>query len=110
MLAGNTTVLVFLLCVLLVFLVLAAQYESWAMPLSVILIVPLCLLCALAGIWLTGGDNNIFTQVWLPGAHRPGLQERHPDRGVRTGTGAPRPHARGRGHRGLDASGCGPSS
>jgi hydrophobe/amphiphile efflux-1 (HAE1) family protein len=63
MLAGNTTVLVFLLCVLLVFLVLAAQYESWAMPLSVILIVPLCLLCALAGIWLTGGDNNIFTQV-----------------------------------------------
>jgi hydrophobe/amphiphile efflux-1 (HAE1) family protein len=62
-LAGNTTALVFTLCVLLVFLVLAAQYESWSMPLAVILIVPLCLLCAIAGIWLTGGDNNVFTQV-----------------------------------------------
>ena len=62
-LAGNTTVLVFLLCVLLVFLVLAAQYESWSLPAAVILIVPLCLLCAAAGIWLTGGDNNVFTQI-----------------------------------------------
>jgi multidrug efflux pump len=62
-LAGNTTGLVFGLCVLLVFLVLAAQYESWSMPLAVILIVPLCLLCALGGIWLTNGDNNVFTQV-----------------------------------------------
>ncbi len=62
-LAGNTTGLVFLLCVLLVFLVLAAQYESWSLPVAVILIVPMCLLCAAAGIWLTGGDNNVFTQV-----------------------------------------------
>jgi len=62
-LAGNTTVPVFLLCVLLVFLVLAAQYESWSLPAAVILIVPLCLMCAAAGIWLTDGDNNIFTQV-----------------------------------------------
>jgi multidrug efflux pump len=62
-LAGNTTALVFLLCVLLVFLVLAAQYESWSLPAAVILIVPLCLMCAAAGIWLTGGDNNVFTQV-----------------------------------------------
>jgi multidrug efflux pump len=62
-LAGNTTLPVFLLCVLLVFLVLAAQYESWSLPAAVILIVPLCLMCAAAGIWLTGGDNNIFTQV-----------------------------------------------
>jgi multidrug efflux pump len=62
-LAGNTTLPVFLLCVLLVFLVLAAQYESWSLPAAVILIVPLCLMCAAAGIWLTDGDNNIFTQV-----------------------------------------------
>jgi hydrophobe/amphiphile efflux-1 (HAE1) family protein len=62
-LAGNTTSLVFVLCVLLVLLVLAAQYESWSLPAAVILIVPLCLMCAAAGIWLTGGDNNVFTQI-----------------------------------------------
>ncbi|HLU76517.1 MAG TPA: multidrug efflux RND transporter permease subunit [Burkholderiales bacterium] len=62
-LAGNTAVFVFPLCVLLVFLVLAAQYESFTLPLAVILIVPMCLLCAIAGVWLTGGDNNIFTQI-----------------------------------------------
>ena len=50
---------------LLVFLVLAAQYESWSLPLVVILIVPMCLLSAIAGVWLTGGDNNIFTQIGL---------------------------------------------
>jgi multidrug efflux pump len=61
--ASNTTALVFVLCVLLVFLVLAAQYESWSLPAAVILIVPLCLLCAATGIWLTGGDNNVFTQI-----------------------------------------------
>ena len=62
-LAGNTMGLVFPLCVLLVFLVLAAQYESWTLPLAVILIVPASLLCALLGVWLTKGDNNIFTQI-----------------------------------------------
>ena len=62
-LSGNTALIVFPLCVLLVFLVLAAQYESFTLPLAVILIVPMCLLCAITGIWLTGGDNNIFTQV-----------------------------------------------
>jgi multidrug efflux pump len=62
-LAGNTAVFVFPLCVLLAFLVLAAQYESWSMPLAVILIVPMCLLFAIAGVWLTHGDNNIFTQI-----------------------------------------------
>jgi hydrophobe/amphiphile efflux-1 (HAE1) family protein len=62
-LAGNTAVLVFPFCVLLVFLVLAAKYESFFMPLSIILIVPLCLLSAIAGVGLTGGDNNIFTQI-----------------------------------------------
>ncbi|MCA1856893.1 efflux RND transporter permease subunit [Massilia oculi] len=64
-LAGNTMVYVFPLCVLLVFLVLAAQYESWTLPLAVILIVPMSILCALAGVKLTGGDNNIFTQIAL---------------------------------------------
>jgi multidrug efflux pump len=64
-LAGNTMVYVFPLCVLLVFLVLAAQYESWTLPLAVILIVPMSILCALVGVKLTGGDNNIFTQIAL---------------------------------------------
>jgi multidrug efflux pump len=64
-LAGNTMVVVFPLCVLLVFLVLAAQYESWTLPLAVILIVPASILCALTGVYLTHGDNNIFTQIAL---------------------------------------------
>jgi multidrug efflux pump len=51
--------------VLLVFLVLAALYESWVLPLAVILIVPMSMLAALTGVWLTGGDNNIFVQVGL---------------------------------------------
>jgi len=64
-LAGNTAVLVFPICVLLAFLVLVAQYESWTLPLVVILIVPMCLLCALVGVDLTHGDNNVFTQIGL---------------------------------------------
>ncbi len=64
-LSGNTMIVVFPLCVLLVFLVLAAQYESWTLPLAVILIVPASILCALLGVWLTDGDNNIFTQIAL---------------------------------------------
>jgi multidrug efflux pump len=64
-LAGNTAVFVFPLCVLLVFLVLAAQYESLSLPLAVILIVPMGLLSAIGGVWLTRGDNNIFTQISL---------------------------------------------
>jgi multidrug efflux pump len=63
--AGNAALLVFPLCILLVFLVLAAQYESWALPLSVVLIVPMCLLPAITGVWLDGSDNNIFTQIGL---------------------------------------------
>ncbi len=62
-LAGNTAVYVYPLCLLLVFLVLAAQYESFRLPLAIILIVPLCLLFAIAGVWFKGGDNNIFTQI-----------------------------------------------
>jgi len=64
-LAGNTALLVFPLCVLLVFMVLAAQYESLLLPLVVILTVPLCILSALTGVWIWGGDNNIFTQISL---------------------------------------------
>jgi len=63
--AGNTLVFVFPICVLLVFLVLAAQYESWTLPLAVILIVPMSILCAMIGVKVTGGDNNIFTQIAL---------------------------------------------
>ena len=62
-LAGNTAVFVFPLCVLFVFLTLAALYESWSLPLAIILIVPMCLLCALTGVYFRGMDNNIFTQV-----------------------------------------------
>ncbi len=61
--AGNTAIYIYPLCILLVFMVLAAQYESLRLPLSIILIVPLCLLFALAGVMITGGDNNIFTQI-----------------------------------------------
>ncbi|MGN6091111.1 MAG: efflux RND transporter permease subunit [Luteibacter jiangsuensis] len=64
-LAGNTAVLVFPLSVLLVFLVLASLYESLSLPLAVILIVPMVLLSAIFGVFITGGDNNIFTQIGL---------------------------------------------
>ncbi|MDX5364728.1 MAG: efflux RND transporter permease subunit, partial [Pseudazoarcus pumilus] len=64
-LAGNAGIWVFPLSVLLVFLVLAAQYESLRLPLAVILIVPMGILAALAGVWATGGDNNLFTQIGL---------------------------------------------
>jgi multidrug efflux pump subunit AcrB len=60
---GITAMLVFVLAVVLVFLVLAAQYESWALPLAVILVVPMCLLCAIAGVWAARMDINIFTQI-----------------------------------------------
>src|ERR1700761_5594308 len=61
--AGNTAIFIFPLCVLFVFLALAAQYESWSLPLAVILIVPMCLLSAMAGVFFRGQDNNIFTQI-----------------------------------------------
>ncbi|MDE1150130.1 MAG: efflux RND transporter permease subunit [Azospirillaceae bacterium] len=62
-LAGDAALWVFPISVLLVFLVLAAQYESLTLPLAILLIVPMSLMSALAGVWLTGGDNNIFTQI-----------------------------------------------
>jgi hydrophobe/amphiphile efflux-1 (HAE1) family protein len=61
--ASNVGLLVFPLCVLLVFLILAAQYESWALPLAIILVVPMCLLSSLIGVKLVGSDNNILTQI-----------------------------------------------
>jgi hydrophobe/amphiphile efflux-1 (HAE1) family protein len=64
-LAGDTLIYIFPLCVIFVFLVLSAQYESWSMPMAIILIVPMCLLSAIGGVWLRGQDNNIFTQIGL---------------------------------------------
>ncbi|TLY79414.1 MAG: efflux RND transporter permease subunit, partial [Gammaproteobacteria bacterium] len=65
LISGNTATLVFPLCVLFVFLVLAAQYESLSLPLAIILIVPMCLLAAITGVLLDHGDNNIFMQIGL---------------------------------------------
>jgi multidrug efflux pump len=64
-LAGNSAVWVFPLAILLVFLVLAAQYESLVLPLSIIMVVPMGLLAAMLGVHLTAGDNNVFTQIGL---------------------------------------------
>jgi multidrug efflux pump len=66
-LVGNDllTKLVFPLAVVFVFMVLAAQYESWSLPIAILLIVPMCLLAAVAGLWLTGSESNIFTQIGL---------------------------------------------
>jgi hydrophobe/amphiphile efflux-1 (HAE1) family protein len=61
--AGNTIVYLFPLAVLFVFLALAAQYESWLLPLAIVLIVPLCVLFAILGVWIRGMDNNILTQI-----------------------------------------------
>jgi len=62
---GHASLIVFPVAILLAFLVLAALYESWTLPLAVILIVPMTMLSALFGVWLTGGDNNVFVQVGL---------------------------------------------
>jgi multidrug efflux pump len=63
LLAGNTAMVVFAFAVIMVFLVLAAQYESWSLPLAVILVVPMCLLSAITGVWIANQDINIFTQI-----------------------------------------------
>jgi multidrug efflux pump len=62
---SNAALIVFPLAIMLAFLVLAALYESWTLPLAVILIVPVCMCAALFGVWLSGGDNNVFVQVGL---------------------------------------------
>ncbi len=64
-LAGNSGALIFPISILLVFLVLAAQYESLTLPLAILLIVPMGLLAAITGVWLSHGDNNVFTQIGL---------------------------------------------
>ncbi|WP_417695327.1 efflux RND transporter permease subunit [Roseibium sp.] len=64
-LAGSSGFIVFPLALLLVYLVLAAQYESLTLPIAIIMIVPMGVLAALTGVWLTAGDNNIFTQIGL---------------------------------------------
>ena len=61
--AGHVAIYVFVLGVVFVFLVLAAQYESWSLPLAVILVVPMCLLCSVTGAIASGTDVNIFTQI-----------------------------------------------
>jgi multidrug efflux pump len=61
--AGNTAILIFPLCVFLVFLTHSAEYESFSLPLAIVLIVPMSLLCALAGVAMCGMDNNLFTQI-----------------------------------------------
>ena len=63
--AGNTAIYVFFLAIVSVFLALSALYESWSLPLAVILVVPLCLLCSVAGVLLTQRDVNIFVQIGL---------------------------------------------
>ncbi|MBN2578756.1 MAG: multidrug efflux RND transporter permease subunit [Pirellulales bacterium] len=62
-LAGNTAILIFPLCILFVFLTHSAEYESWTLPLAIVLIVPMSLLCALVGVQIRGMDNNLFTQI-----------------------------------------------
>lgn len=63
--AGNSAIIAFIMAVIFVYLLLVALYESWTLPLSVILIVPMCLLSAITGVWIMGMDNNILTQVGL---------------------------------------------
>jgi multidrug efflux pump len=60
---GNTAIYVFILCVVMAFLLMAALYESWSLPMAIILIVPMCLVSAITGIWLRHMDNNLFTQI-----------------------------------------------
>jgi hypothetical protein len=85
--AGNTALIVFPICVMLVFLILAAQYESWALPLAVILIVPMCLLSAMVGVLAEGLGQQRADADRLHRLGGFGLQERHPDRRVRARAG-----------------------
>ena len=72
-----------MLSVIFVFLALSAQYESWSLPLAIMLIVPMCLFSASFGVWLHGREINILTQVGFVVLIGAGGEERHPDRGVR---------------------------
>ena len=88
--SGNAGLAVFPICVLFVFLVLAAQYGSWSLPFAVLLIVPMCLLAATIGVRIMGQDVNILTQIGFVVLVGSGRQERDPDRRIR-----PRHRARG---------------
>ena len=92
--AGDAALFVFPLCVLFVFLVLAAQYESFSLPLAIILIVPMALLAGLVGIYAPGRRQQHLHADRLPGAGGPRLQERHPDRGVRQAPAGTGPRSR----------------
>ncbi len=107
--AGNTAMYVFGLAVVFVFLVLAALYESWSLPLAVILVVPMCLL-VVGNRRGHGPDRNQYLRAdRFRGAGRPGLQERHSDRRVRQAIAARR-QAAGRGHaRSVRGCDCGRS-
>ena len=85
---GNTAMFVFVLAVVLVFLVLAAQYESWSLPLAVILVVPMCLLCSIAAVLYGAAGHQHLHAGRLRRADRSGLQERDSDRRVRPGRSA----------------------
>ncbi len=104
-LAGNTALFIFPLCVLFVFLALSAQYESWSLPLAIILIVPMCLLSALVGVYLRNLRQQHLHADRLRRAGGSGLQERHPDRGVRPAAG--RTRARTAWRRRWKPRGCG---
>ena len=92
--AGNTACTSSCLAVLCVFLALAALYESWSLPLAVILVVPLCLLCSVAGVLLHAPRRQHLRADRPGGAGRPGVQERHPDRRVRQAAAPGRPVGR----------------
>lgn len=75
-LAGDSALFIFPLCVLLAYLILAAQYNSWLLPLAVLLIVPMCLLSAIVGIWLVGRQQRVRSD-WADRVGGAGCQERH---------------------------------
>ena len=97
--AGSTTGFVFGGAVVLVFLVLAGQYESWSLPLAVILVVPMCILCSVVGVAHRADGHQHLHPDRLRRAGRPGQQERHSDRRVRQVETRSRPAA-ARGHAG----------
>ena len=83
LMAGNTAMIIFGLAVVMVFLVLAAQYESWSLPLAVILVVPMCLFSAIIGVNIAGDGHQHLHADRFCRAGRPGQQERDSDRRVR---------------------------
>jgi len=103
-LAGNSAVWVFPLAILLVFLALAALYESLTLPLAIILIVPMGLLAAMAGVWLSDGDNNVFTQIALMVLIGLSAKNAILDRGVRARARVRRTDAAAGRHRGEPAA------